>query len=182
MYLGIDGTGVLMVRSETEGVKGKQPDGTSKTRKMRVATAWTCGRLDEKGEARISMLLRSPTPRPSKVQVPGTQLACFARRMKREAMRRGFYNASHQVAIRDGTRWIWSCYSELFPKAIGILDLHNALEKIRDLPKVVYGNDTEIGMQWARNTSKTVKAGEIETLIDILTPITFLHLVSNVKI
>jgi len=172
MYPGVDGTGVPMIRSETEGVKGRQSDGTSKTREMKVATAWTCDRFDDQGHARIDTV---SVPRTAAIERAGTrdlatQPAPFAQRMEREAMRRGFYDVDRQVVIGDGAKWIRSCFAALFPGAIRIPDLYHALEKIRDISKPVYGNDTEIGVQWARNAGKTVKAGEIETLTRMLIP------------
>ena len=41
MYLGLDGTGVPVRKSEVEGRRGKQPDGTAKTREVKLATVWT---------------------------------------------------------------------------------------------------------------------------------------------
>ncbi len=41
MYLGMDGTGVPMRKDEVDGRPGKQPDGTSKTREMKLCTVWT---------------------------------------------------------------------------------------------------------------------------------------------
>ncbi len=173
MYLGVDGTGVPMIRSETEGVKGKQPDGTSKTREMKVATVWSCDRCDEQGHARIDV---SSVTHTAAIESAGTKdlamhLAPFAQRMEREALRRGFYDANRQVVIGDGAKWIWACFTELFPTAIQILDLFHALEKIWDISKLVYGDDAEIGRQWAKNTCAALRTGEIEDVIDILHPL-----------
>ena len=41
MYLGLDGTGVPVRKSEVEGRRGKQPDGVAKTREVKLATVWT---------------------------------------------------------------------------------------------------------------------------------------------
>ena len=53
MYLGIDGTGCPMRKEETKGRKGKQPDGSSKTRLMKKSGGLLPPRrpcLDELGE------------------------------------------------------------------------------------------------------------------------------------
>ena len=41
MCLGMDGTGVPMRAAELEGREGKQPDGSSKTREVKLVTVWT---------------------------------------------------------------------------------------------------------------------------------------------
>ena len=41
MYLGLDGTGVPVRPAEVDGRRGKQPDGSAKTREVKLATVWT---------------------------------------------------------------------------------------------------------------------------------------------
>ena len=41
MYLGLDGTGVPVRKSEVAGRRGKQPDGSAKTREVKLVTVWT---------------------------------------------------------------------------------------------------------------------------------------------
>ena len=50
MYLGMDGTGVPMRRSEVAGRSGKQPDGSAKTRAVKLVTVWTAESRDEEGK------------------------------------------------------------------------------------------------------------------------------------
>ena len=47
MYLGMDGTGVPMRAAEVAGRVGKQPDGTAKTREVKLVTVWTAESRDE---------------------------------------------------------------------------------------------------------------------------------------
>ncbi|MDB6125070.1 MAG: hypothetical protein JWQ71_4063 [Pedosphaera sp.] len=49
MYVSGDGTGVPMRRKELAGRKGKQPDGTAKTRQAYLGCVFTQHRTDEKG-------------------------------------------------------------------------------------------------------------------------------------
>src|SRR4030042_4717682 len=49
MYLGMDGTGVPMRLSELEGRAGKQPDGSAKTREVKLVTVWSAEGRDDKG-------------------------------------------------------------------------------------------------------------------------------------
>ena len=47
MYLGMDGTGVPVRKSEVAGRAGKQPDGSAKTRDAKLVAMWTAESRDE---------------------------------------------------------------------------------------------------------------------------------------
>ena len=47
MYLGMDGTGVPMRRAELLGRDGKQPDGSTKTREVKLVTIWIAETRDD---------------------------------------------------------------------------------------------------------------------------------------
>ena len=108
MYFGMDGTGVPVRPAEVEGRRGKQPDGSAKTREVKLATAWTAEGRDKAGRpvrdresvsynaAVESAASRDTDPQP----------AAFAQRAYREAIRRGFDTADCQVVIGDGAPWI----------------------------------------------------------------------------
>ena len=49
MYLGRDGTGVPVRPTEVVGRRGKQPDGSAKTREVKLVTAWTAEGRDAEG-------------------------------------------------------------------------------------------------------------------------------------
>ena len=49
MYLGLDGSGVPVRPTEVEGRGGKQPDGSAKTREVKLATVWTAEGRDTQG-------------------------------------------------------------------------------------------------------------------------------------
>ena len=108
MYLGLDGTGVPVRPAEVEGRRGKQPDGSAKTREVKLATLWTAEGRDKAGRpvrdrgsvsynaAVESAASRDTDPLPS----------AFAQRAYREAIRRGFDSAAQRVVIGDGALWI----------------------------------------------------------------------------
>ena len=108
MYFGMDGTGVPVRPAEVEGRRGKQPDGSAKTREVKLATTWTAEGRDKAGRpsrdhgsvsynaAVESAASRDTDPQP----------AAFAQRVHREAIRRGFDTADRQVVIGDGAAWI----------------------------------------------------------------------------
>ena len=47
MYLGVDGAGVPVRKSETAGRAGKQPDGSARTREVERVTGWTAETLSK---------------------------------------------------------------------------------------------------------------------------------------
>jgi RNA polymerase primary sigma factor len=49
LYPGLDGTGVPMRASELKGREGKQPDGTSTMREVKLVTVWSAEGRDEEG-------------------------------------------------------------------------------------------------------------------------------------
>ena len=133
MYLGMDGTGVPVRREETEGRAGKQPDGSAKTREVKLVTLWTAEALDPEGRPRrdpgsisYSAAIESAAARDTD---PG--LSAFARRVGREAERRGFGGARRRVVLGDGAAWIWNVTAEQFPEAIEIVDRYDAQEQSR---------------------------------------------------
>ena len=48
--LGLDGTGVPVRPSEVEGRRGKQPDGSARTREVKLVTAWMAETRDKDGK------------------------------------------------------------------------------------------------------------------------------------
>ena len=66
MYLGMDGTAVPMRAAELEGRAGKQPDGSAKTREVKLCTVWSAEGRDEEGIP-VRTAARSPTRRPREV-------------------------------------------------------------------------------------------------------------------
>ncbi len=49
LYLGLDGTAVPMRKAETEGRAGKQADGSSRSREVKLATIWSADGCDSTG-------------------------------------------------------------------------------------------------------------------------------------
>ena len=150
MVLGMDGTGVPVRPGETEGRAGKQPDGSSKTREVKLVTLWTAESLDPQGGPRrdpvsvsYSAAIESGATRDT-----DPDLSAFARRVGREAERRGFGLAKRQVVVGDGAPWIWNVTGEQFPEAIEIVDLYHAQEKIWDASNALHAGDPPRLREW----------------------------------
>ncbi|MDE0003284.1 MAG: ISKra4 family transposase, partial [Rhodospirillaceae bacterium] len=125
LYLGLDGTGVPARKCEVEGHQGKQPDGCARTREAKLAVVWSADTTDKDGcpvrdpdSATYNAAIETIATRDT-----DTEPAPFARRIRREASRRGFDTAPRQVVLGDGAPWIWNFADEHFPNAIQIVDI-----------------------------------------------------------
>lgn len=142
-YLGMDGTGIPVRKSETAGRLGKQPGGAVRTREMKLVLVWTAEARDKEGHptrdphsvtySRAIESAASPDldPEPS----------AFARRVRRAADRRGFRSAPRQVVLGDGAAWIWNLAGEHFPDAIQVVDQFHAKERLWDLAKELFAGE-----------------------------------------
>jgi hypothetical protein len=170
LYLGMDGTGVPMRRSELEGRAGKQPDGSSKTREVKLVTVWSAeGRDDEgtpvrdPGSVSYSAAIESAASRDT-----DTDCSEFARRVDREARRRGFDQARRRVVLGDGAVWIWNLADEQLPGAIQIVDLFHAKGHLWDVAKAIYGAGSHLGEQWAKQRRDELDEGKIDAVLAAL--------------
>jgi hypothetical protein len=172
MYLGIDGTGCPVRKEETEGRKGKQPDGSAKTREVKLAVVFSADSRDSNGKPMRdpgSVSYNAAIESAATADVAET-VSEFAKRVDRETQRRGFDKASRQVIIGDGARWIWNIADEQFPGAIQIIDLFHAKGTISNAAKAIFGMDSEIGAQWAKERRDDLEAGRIDAILGKLEP------------
>ena len=170
MYLGLDGSGVPVRPAEVEGRRGKQPDGSAKTREVKLATVWTAEGRDkagrpvrDRGSVSYNAAIESAASRDT-----DPQPAAFAKRVHREAIRRGFDTADRQVVIGDGAPWIWNLAAEQFPGAIEIVDIYHAKQHVCDVAKAIYGPGTDLANQWARDRRAELDAGRLCALVAAL--------------
>jgi len=166
MYLGMDGTGVPMRASELEGRGGKQPDGTAKTREVKLCAIWSAEGRDAQGtavrdpgsvsyNAAIESVATSDT---------GSRLSPFAKRVGREALRRGFECATRRVVLGDGAPWIWKLSEEMFLGAIQIVDRFHVKQHLSEVAKAIYGTPSELGQQWAKERHAELDTGQIDAI------------------
>ena len=170
MYLGLDGTGVPVRPAEVEGRRGKQPDGSAKTREVKLVTVWTAEGRDKQGRP-----LRDPGSVSYNAAVESAasrdtdpQPAVFAHRVHREAQRRGFDTAARRVVLGDGAAWIWNLAAEQFPGAIEIVDIYHAKQHLCDVAKAIYGAGTDLADAWAKARQAELDAGRLRALITAL--------------
>ncbi|MBI4289125.1 MAG: ISKra4 family transposase [Chloroflexi bacterium] len=170
LYLGVDGTGVPMRTSELEGRQGKQPDGSSKTREVKLVTVWSAEGRDEEGtpvrdpgSVSYSAAIESAATRDT-----DKNRSQFAYRVEREAHRRGFDCAQRRVVLGDGASWIWNLVDEHFPGAIQIVDRFHAKQKLSEVANSIYGTDSALGREWSRERYDELDDGNIEAVLDSL--------------
>jgi hypothetical protein len=169
MYLGMDGTGVPVRKSEVAGRTGKQPDGSAKTREAKVVTLWTAESRDaqDKPVRDAGSITYSAAIESAATLDASPTRSEFAERVLRESTRRGFTEASRCVVLGDGSAWIWNTAAELFPQAIQILDRFHAKEHLSKVGKVVYG-DSEPGQKWIQRRYDELDEGRLKPLLKAL--------------
>ena len=130
LYTAVDGTGVPMVPAELVGRAGKQPDGSAKTREVKLGCVFTQTTTDEEG-----LPVRDYQ---STSYVAGFEPAAdFMVRVRQEALRRRLAAALVVVLLGDGAAWIWEQGQKCFPKAFQILDLYHALVHLSALAQLL---------------------------------------------
>jgi len=172
LYLGMDGTGIPMRPEELKGRHGKQPDGSAKTREVKLVTVWSA---DGKDKAGIPVRDVGSVSYNAAIESAATRdtdetLSDFACRVEREATRRGFYQAKRQIIIGDGAKWIWNIADELFPDALQIVDLYHAKGNVSTAAKAIFGIESEYGRQWAKSRRDELEDGKIDSVIAALQP------------
>lgn len=167
MYLGQDGTGVPMRRDELAGRPGKGPDGSARTREMKVCAMWTAEARDRDGRPTRDEGSITYTAAIESAETRATDrlLAPFAQRVEREARRRGFDEVDRKVAIGDGAPWLWSIVAECFPGTIEILDQYHAREHVHDVARALFGAGTDLARAWSRLRCEELDEGRVDALI-----------------
>jgi hypothetical protein len=171
MYLGMDGTGVPVRKSEVAGRAGKQPDGSAKTRDAKLVTTWTAESRDEEGRPvrDPGSITYSAAIETAAAADTSPKRSDFAERVLREATRRGFTEAPRCVVLGDGAAWIWNTARELFPQATQILDRFHAKEVLHRTAQAIFGATNE-GKQWADVRCAELDDGQLHAIVHALQP------------
>jgi hypothetical protein len=149
LYIAADGTGVPVTKWETVNRKGKQPDGTAKTREVKLGCVFTQVGTDDKG--------RPVREQGSTSYTGGIETAeVFGNRLYAEAVARGLPYAGLVVVLGDGAAWIWNLAQLHFPRAIHIVDLYHAREHLHALLRLLFPEEA------IRNTRRAEWLGWLE--------------------
>jgi len=126
LYIMLDGTGVPCVRKDTEGVRGKGPDGTAGTREIKVAVVGTFRRLDAKGRP-----VRDPGCESHIASA--SSAAEFGILLRKLADSRGYGSALRVQIVGDGADWIANIVRNAFPgrEVIFTVDFYHTCEYLQ---------------------------------------------------
>ena len=121
LYVSADGTGVPMVSQELKGRRGKQADGTAKTRQVYLGCVFTQHRTDEKGHPVRDY---ESTTYVSSFK----SIDAFGPLLRQEAIRRGLGSAGKVVVLIDGAAGLENMGRQCFKDCLQIVDFFHALE------------------------------------------------------
>ena len=132
VYVSCDGTGAPMRTEELKGRKGRQEDGSAKTREIKLGAVFTQHKVDEKG--------RAVRDHDSTTYIGGFQSAePFALLLRDEARRRGVGGAKQVIFLSDGAVWTEEIARQCFAGAVSILDFYHAAQRVHKLAALLGG-------------------------------------------
>lgn len=159
LYVQMDGTGVPVVKKETDGRKGKADGQPAHTREAKLGCVFTQTAWDAEGFA-----IRDPD---STTYVGAIETAEeFGKRLYVEAWKRGWSRAKTKVVMGDGAEWIWNLAAQHFPGAVQIVDLYHARQHLWELVRTLYPNDAAKQKVWMKlHQKRLLDKGKIENLV-----------------
>src|SRR5256885_14931369 len=127
----MDGTGIPVVKAETEGRAGKVKGESAHTREAKIGSIFIQTTGDKEGYA-----IRDPD---TTTYVAAIETATeFGPRLYPEAWNRGWDRATQKVVIGDGAEWIWNIADAHFSGAIQIVDIFHARQHLWDVARKLY--------------------------------------------
>jgi hypothetical protein len=158
IYVSYDGTGVPMMREELKGIRGKQPDGTARTREAKLGCVFTQTTVDEAGY---------PVRDPETTTFVGAiePAEAFGWRIYGEARRRGLARARLVVVLGDGAEWVKNLAEWHFPEAILIVDLYHARQHISNLCRILFSANEKKMEHQRRRFWALLDAGQVEQIV-----------------
>ncbi len=154
LYISFDGTGVPVRKNELQGRRGKQPDGSARTREAKLGCVFTQVGLDPEGYPQ-----RDPNSTTYVGAIESSTL--FGWRIYAEALRRGLAQAKEVAVLTDGARYNRTIALTHFPEAIHIVDLFHAYEHLNLLAHILWGPEAKAPKSWR----DLLEAGEISGLL-----------------
>jgi hypothetical protein len=157
----MDGTGVPVVRKETEGRAGKQNGQPAHTREAKLGCVFTQTTVNEEGYP-----VRDED---STTYVGAIETAEeLGRRLYAEAWRRGWGRAQKKVVLGDGAEWVRNQADLHFPDATQIVDLDHGRDHLGKVARQVYPDDVSAQRRWRLVMQDKLDNGQIEELVTSL--------------
>lgn len=161
LYIEMDGTGVPVVKSETEGRKGKIQGQRALTREAKIGCVFTQTTHNKEGFA-----MRDPD---STTYAGAIETAAeFGHRIYLEAWNRGWSRARLKVFIADGAELNWNIAHQHFPGAIQILDIFHARQHLWDVARLLFPSDNSRQKRWILRHQPKLDGGKIIKLVAFL--------------
>ena len=171
LYVSMDGTGIPVRRSELSGRPGKQPDGSAKTREVKLCAVWSAESKDQQGRpmrdegsVTYSAAIESAATRDTDPQ--GSE---FRERVQRELTRRRFAEAKRTAAVADLAPWIWNTTEELSPSTTQIGDRYHVKEHLSVVAHAIYGADSGPAKPWRQARYEELDSGRFSDLLRAVT-------------
>jgi hypothetical protein len=157
-YVEVDGTGVPMVPEELVERKGKQPDGSAKTREVKLGCAFTQTKTDEQGQPMRDHQSTTYVGSFDSAEEFGAQI-------RAEACRRGIARAKKIAFIGDGAAWVWELARVNFPLAILILDFFHMMEYLHAICQGLYGKESAWAQRMKEQWRKMLEEDQVDEVI-----------------
>lgn len=152
-----DMTGIPMRPEELLGIRGKQPDGSAKTRQIKIGCVFTQS-LDAEGQ-------------PQRDPFSSTYVSTFgdvtdlSARLYAEALKTGYAKARTVVFLGDGAEWIWNMVEDRFRDAVQIVDFYHACEHLHTLCQTLEA-DTNQARILFRDWRRRLKRNGLSRILD----------------
>ena len=165
--LSMDGTGIPVRRSEVVGRTGKQPDGSAKTREVKLCVIWSTDSRDGKGkpicdEGSVSYSAAIESAAAADTDEHRSE---FAQRVLRESTRRRFTEATRTVVVADLAQWIWNITRDLYPAAEQIGDRFHVKEHLSKVAKDLFAGGSQQAKDWTQLRWDELDAGSFDDLL-----------------
>jgi hypothetical protein len=158
MYVSADGTGVPMVPEELKGRRGKQADGTAKTRQVYLGCVFTQHKTDEEGHPVRDW---DSTTYISSFQ----SIDEFGPCLRQEAIRRGMGSVGKVVLLIDGAAGLENMGKLNFKDSVQIVDFFHAVEHAGKVLDALIGKSHPEYKKRQRRWAKRLLKDKVETLI-----------------
>lgn len=158
LYVSADGTGVPMAGQELKGRRGKQADGTAKTRQVYLGCVFTQHRTDAQGhpvrDYESTTYVSSFQP-----------IDEFGPLLRQEAIGRGMGEAGQVVLLIDGAAGLENMGRLCFKDSVQIVDFYHAMEHAGLVLEAWIGKEHPDYKKRLRRWAKCLLQDKVETLI-----------------
>lgn len=159
LYVSADGTGVPMVSKELKGRRGKQPDGTAKTRQAYLGCVFTQHKVDAEGhpvrDYQSTTYVSSIRP-----------IDEFGPLLRQEAIRRGMGAVKEVVLLIDGAAGLEHMGRDCFKDCVQIVDFYHAMEHAALVLAALIGKHHPDYKKRLRRWAKRMLKDKVQNLIE----------------